>query len=453
MTALWDWSPVASWDSGKHWPSWQTKDDGSGMNYFGEGGGCFGVGESKYVLCMHHHNVAFSSRCGKNMSRLVVPNGASVTPPEFTRKAGSRSVPSGEVYAMMTMGKPPWTAMPDKSLTCTGNESRGDLGVHNHSYECQSHLDFGSVYNWYSGANVAVWRGNTDKHCVLCKLSGDPSTWGIQDAPGSVVFAPDKRGESGGVQRLPDLLKTDRPKEDGDGVYAQAGGQAAERRARHKFEKHVRKAARLELGDGEPPIPTAGFDLARQGAEGGNPQWLLKSFNYGGNWTWLPVPEFLQGFGGVFIDPTNASTLYAIKGSCISRSYDGAETWSECWKATGLEGSFKSLHIRDSQTMLLLRNGAVPLRTKDGGTSWHELPSVPPAFAGAAYSWSGQTLAISHAGPVTVWVSTDDGDTWIDESADYSALTGGIAQWYDNTLYVCSLGQGIVAKVFNESAH
>ena len=25
VTALWDWSPVASWDSGKHWPSWQTK--------------------------------------------------------------------------------------------------------------------------------------------------------------------------------------------------------------------------------------------------------------------------------------------------------------------------------------------------------------------------------------------------------------------------------------------
>ena len=29
-----------------------------------------------------------------------------------------------------------------------------------------------------------------------------------------------------------------------------------------------------------------------------------------------------------------------------------------------------------------------------------------------------------------------------------TALQGGIAQWYDNTLYVCSLGQGISAKVF-----
>jgi hypothetical protein len=318
VTALWDWSPVASWDSGKHWPSWQTKDDGSGMNYFGEGGGCFGVGESKYVLCMHHHNVAFSSRCGKNMSRLVVPNGASVTPPAFTRKAGSRSEPSGEVYAMMTMGQPPWTTMADKSLTCAGNESRGDLGVHNHSYECQSHVDFGSVYNWYSGANVAVWRGNSDKHCVLCKLGGDQASWGIKDTPGSVIFALEKGGAERRRRQLPELLRHDKPKEDGDGVYA-TGGAAAEQRARHKFEKYVRKAARLELGVGEPPIPTAGFDLAR--AEGGNPQWLLKSFNFGGNWTWLPVPEFLQGMGGVSIDPSNASTLYTLKGSCISRSY------------------------------------------------------------------------------------------------------------------------------------
>ena len=30
-TAVWDWSPLASWDSGKHWPSWQTEDDGAGM--------------------------------------------------------------------------------------------------------------------------------------------------------------------------------------------------------------------------------------------------------------------------------------------------------------------------------------------------------------------------------------------------------------------------------------
>ena len=41
------------------------------MTYFGEGGGCFGMGESQHVLCMHHHDVAYSSQCGKNMSRCT----------------------------------------------------------------------------------------------------------------------------------------------------------------------------------------------------------------------------------------------------------------------------------------------------------------------------------------------------------------------------------------------
>ena len=59
---------------------------------------------------------------------------------------------------------------------------------------------------------------------------------------------------------------------------------------------------------------------------------------------------------------------------------------------------------------------------------------------------------IDFPGQNVIWISTDDGDTWVDESADYTALTGGIAQWYDNKLFVCSLGQGISAKVFNETA-
>ena len=456
VTALWDWSPVASWDSGKHWPSWQTPDDGSGMNYFGEGGGCFGVGESKNVLCMHHHNVAYSSRCGKNMSRLVIPNGASVTPPVFSRKAGSRSEPSGQVYAMMTMGQPPWTAMENKSLTCSANETQVDLGVHNKSYECQSHADLGSTNgrNVYGGANVALWRGDTDKHCIMCKLTGPQSGWGIKDQPGSVIFAL----EGSAAVQLP--APQDKPKEDGDGVYAK-GGAAADRRSKHKFESYVRKTRQLEL-EGELPAPTMGFDFASSRAEGGNPQWILKSNSFGGpvpgmdigsSWTWLPVPEFLQGFGGLTVDPTNSSTLYAIKGSCISRSYDGAETWEPCWEAPGLEGSITELVIKDSLTMLAMRNGAVPLRTKDGGATWKPLDSLGGHLGfGGQYSWSGKTLAISK-NPSHFWVSSDDGDTWLDVSSDYTALEAGIAQWYDNTLYVSSLGQGISAKIFNETAY
>ena len=105
--------------------------------------------------------------------------------------------------------------------------------------------------------------------------------------------------------------------------------------------------------------------------------------------------------------------------------------------------------------LLVLRGGSAPLRTTDGGASWAPLTSVA-ALAGhslkAAWSWSGKTLAISTVIATTVvWVSKDDGDSWVDESGDYTADNGGIAQWYDNTLYVSSMGQGIVAKTFDEA--
>jgi len=463
VTALWDWSPVASWDSGKHWPSWQTPDDGGGMGYFGEGGGCFGVGKSKNVLCMHHHNVAYSSRCGKNMSRFVAPHGASVAGPEFTRKLGSRSEPSGLVYAAMTMGRPPWDTFADKAVVCQGDAFVADLGVHT-SYSCLSHVDIGLEYGWYPGVNVAVWQGDGDKHCHICKLAGNSSSWTFQDAKGSIVYALEQGG------RDADAEDDDRDgaghEEDGDGDDDDEDGEGDEkddddddddgdrgdgedRLVRH-FNRYVDETRKLEWNEPGIRAPTSGLELKSSG----NPKYVLKSWNFGANWTWIILPEFLQGLGGFRADPTNDTTLYGIASNCIARSYDQAETWEYCWSAPGLQGSFKDLVIKDSLTMLVMRNGDVPLRTRDGGNSWEPLASVQAIARyspGAAYSWSGKTLALSAVvGQTLVWVSTDDGDTWIDESGDYTALTGGIAQWYENTLYICSLGQGISSKVFEE---
>ena len=92
-----------------------------------------------------------------------------------------------------------------------------------------------------------------------------------------------------------------------------------------------------------------------------------------------------------------------------------------------------------------------------GGATWQPLESVSPIVAHwrwptMQYSWSGKHLALSAVyGQTLVWVSSDDGDTWVDESGDYTALSGGIAQWYENTLYISSMGQGIVAKTFDEA--
>lgn len=168
--------------------------------------------------------------------------------------------------------------------------------------------------------------------------------------------------------------------------------------------------------------------------------------------------EYIHNEGGVNIvnDPTSAATLYGLAGGRIHRSFDKGMTWDAApWTPPGMVGSISNLIIRDSMFMIVTRSGNVPLRTKDGGKTWapmYSLTALANHGFGMEYSWSGKTLAISTvAGRSLVWVSTDDGDSWVDESGDYTALSGGIAQWYDNKLFVSSMGQGIAAKVFNET--
>ena len=49
--------------------------------------------------------------------------------------------------------------------------------------------------------------------------------------------------------------------------------------------------------------------------------------------------------------------------------------------------------IKDAHTMIVSRAGDVPLRTRDGGDSWHPMPSCAPVASfghGLLYSWSRQ---------------------------------------------------------------
>ena len=73
--------------------------------------------------------------------------------------------------------------------------------------------------------------------------------------------------------------------------------------------------------------------------------------------------------------------------------------------------------------MFMLRGGAVPLRTTDGGKTWAELSAAAPLFQhGATFdgslSWTGKTLVLSGADlsaigrqeyATAVWRSADDG--------------------------------------------
>lgn len=114
--------------------------------------------------------------------------------------------------------------------------------------------------------------------------------------------------------------------------------------------------------------------------------------------------------------------------------------------------------------MIVLRNGDVPLRTQDGGKTWQPLPSCAAVASyshSAQYSWTGRTLVLvgaggspsaSHPHAGYVWTSTNDGDTWRDETGYLVTMGPGGGQWFEGTFYLNSMGQGILAKPLEDPA-
>merc|ERR1712037_1001664 len=115
------------------------------------------------------------------------------------------------------------------------------------------------------------------------------------------------------------------------------------------------------------------YNPGLQSTSEGNVQWLMLSEDFGQNWTWSKMPADLQA-GNIAQDPTDAHGLYAMTGNCLAHSSDKGKTWSACSKAKGLTGRFSKLVIKDSKTMFMLRNGAVPLFAHgaafDASLSW-----------------------------------------------------------------------------------
>lgn len=191
----------------------------------------------------------------------------------------------------------------------------------------------------------------------------------------------------------------------------------------------------------------------------GTVKYLMTSDDFGKNWTWVELPAKLQA-GGLAVDPTRPSGLFAITEGCLAHSDDRGDTWSACSSAAGLSGKFSKLLVKDSKVMFMLRKGAVPLRTTDGGSSWQELTKCAPLFAHGAtldgsLSWSGSTLvlhgadlsAIGRAEYATVvWKSHSDGDDWVDETGDLVTISPGPGMWFEEDFYLVTRGEGVTVK-------
>jgi len=197
----------------------------------------------------------------------------------------------------------------------------------------------------------------------------------------------------------------------------------------------------------------------RRPPSNGNVIYLLKTEDFGQNWTWTPLPKELQA-ASLTVDPTDAHSLFALMPDCLAHSTDDGVSWSKCSDATGLRGRFTRLLVKDSATMFMIRSGAVPLRTKDGGRTWTELSTAAPLFKygatfDASLSWSGRTLVLAGvdlsaigrgAYGTAVWKSHNDGDDWIDETGDLVTISPGPGVWYEKDFYFVTRGEGVAVK-------
>ena len=88
------------------------------------------------------------------------------------------------VHAVVAQGS--WSTLPDKALTCTGAEYKGNLGTKASAADCLTAVTDPGV----TEANYGVWRGDSDKGCYICEITdrGDPSTWKYAAVSGAVSF-------------------------------------------------------------------------------------------------------------------------------------------------------------------------------------------------------------------------------------------------------------------------
>jgi hypothetical protein len=194
---------------------------------------------------------------------------------------------------------------------------------------------------------------------------------------------------------------------------------------------------------------------------GGTVKWMMTSTDFGNNYTWVKMPAALQS-GGFVVDPTSATSLFTMTPSCLAHSTDLGKNWTPCSKASGLTGRFHQLIVKDSNTMFMLRMGAVPLKTTNGGSSWAELssPQLKTLFShggtfDGSLSWTGKTLVLhgcdlsaigrQEYGTI-VWKSVDDGESFTDETGDLVTISPGPGVWYEKDFYFVTRGEGVTVK-------
>ena len=422
VTTAWDWGPLASWDEGAHWPGWNCPDcEGPGYTHggIGEGGFTRAFGSSNHVLMVHHSNVLHSSAGGKNFTRVGAPT--SMPWPIYTTKPGSRVEPDGRVFVKMAVAPPTAAEAAALAAATFDDDDEGDDDADDELVEAgEGACDAAAFPTDLGDSQCQGLTQNPAKTsadcCAACVGDANCETWNWCE--------PDGRGC--------------------DAKQKVAGCWVGRANAcRNSTEGWVSRAR----------TSSTYLVINRHFGAG-------QFNNSAGGWVWgAALPPHLVDCSLTTSPVDGGAALYAVTSSCIATSTDEGATWSACW--TGLDGEpISGLVIKDASTMFVLRSKMVPLRTKDGGKSWSALHSFDAiAAVGFAFdmSWTGNTIVV-HGLDTTaiaqgrkapfVWRSTDDGDTFVDETDDVITNHPSGGSWFEGKYYLTSSGQGIMAKTF-----
>eukprot|EP00038_Savillea_parva_P004159 m.134648 g.134648 ORF g.134648 m.134648 type:complete len:922 (-) comp11396_c0_seq1:189-2954(-) len=408
---MWDWNVVASWDDGASWAGWEPNEKSPGG--CGEGGGGQAMGASGHLVMFHHSNWWYSSDGGHNFVQNKLPDGGSVVGFDYVRQAGSRSEPNGTCFALLSA--------PPSSLAHTGG------GV---SSSSSSH-----------GGHANVLRRLGDEPDCRSKNTSVTDAWCQQNCPETCP---------------PSLCSCDNDDDDdetpvpsGRGYEPDAADGKDPRDGDHD----------IDINDMDPYNKGPQYTSGIQPTVAGNINYLMVSDDFGAHWNVTSLPSEFQ-VGWLTCDPTDPSTLYGLTPNCLRRSTNRGHDWSNCINGSGLSGTLSKFLIKDAQTWFVMRRGAVPLRTRDGGATWEPLQAAAPLYKyGASFdgtlSWSGKTLVLSgfdgsaiqrHTRGTSVWKSVDDGETFTDETGDIVTNSPGGGVWFDTDFYLPSGGTGVMVK-------
>lgn len=354
VTAIWDWAPLASWDNGAHWPSWQTPEDGAGASCIGEGGGAYAMGASNHMLVMHHHNIMHSAVGGQNMTRMITPHAGTIFGATYQFAKGSRSEPSGFVMAPLFINVA-WNThigqVLDPSVCQNATDISNNLTQHT-NYSCLSAIDFGYVYGTHS-ADYATWDGSK---CITCIVPGNQSDWKWTPKTGSIGYSRMVRESERSYRKM---MKYDM---NGDGVLDESDMAASLIKKQKKDRDDDRSDDDDDHSDDDRSdddddrsddgsdneseeegedftLEVEDYEVSRKKLAGrtvplrGGGVYILKSFNFGAgtsNWTYTLLPPHI-GVPSFVTDPTNDTVIYTVNAGCIAASYDTGDTWSQCW--------------------------------------------------------------------------------------------------------------------------